>query len=247
MFENYDYSESLIHKASNVLFVGSFFTFIGRFIYLRLKEMIEKQRESKRKLNNVRTTIAYEMHQDIGNDLNALVYKIKNWHIKNGNIESEEYKQLEQSTVQVIAKVNDIVWSLNAEKNNLKALQNHLITYADETITNSNMTCSIEAVTNMPSRVIEQEIKKNIYLLYKEAINNVLKHAEATNVTVQFKYKLKKLQITITDDGKGFDFDTIIKGNGLDSMQNRIKQLQGKIEFLPNRPKGTIVKFELKV
>jgi signal transduction histidine kinase len=99
----------------------------------------------------------------------------------------------------------------------------------------------------MPSRAIEQEIKKNIYLLYKEAINNVLKHAEATNVTVQFKYKLKKLQITITDDGKGFDFDTIIKGNGLDSMQNRIKQLQGKIEFLPNRPKGTIVKFELKV
>ena len=126
MFENYDYSEILLHKASNVLLVGSFFTFIGRFIYLRLKEMIEKQRESKRKLNNVRTTIAYEMHQDIGNDLNALVYKIKNWHIKNGNIESEEYKQLEQSTVQVIAKVNDIVWSLNAEKNNLKALQNHL-------------------------------------------------------------------------------------------------------------------------
>ncbi len=247
MFENYDYSESLFHKAINALFLGSLITLVGRFIYLRLKEVFKRQKESKQKINIVRTKIAYEMHQDIGNDLNALVYKIKNWHLKNENIESEEYKQLEQSTMQVIAKVNDIVWSLNSEKNNLKALQNHLIAYAEETIANSNMTCSIEAVTKMPSRTIELEIKKNIYLLYKEAINNVVKHAAAGHVSIRFKYKLRKLQIIIADDGKGFDFDKIIKGNGLDSMQHRIKQLKGKIEFIPNQPKGTIVKFELKV
>ncbi len=247
MFENYDYSESFIHKAIPFIMQLSFYTLIGRFVYLRIKDVIKRKEGRKQKLNEVRTKIAYEMHQDIGNDLNALVYKIKNWHLKNGNIESEEYKQLEQSTMQVIAKVNDIVWSLNSEKNNLKALQNHLIAYAEETIANSNMTCSIEAVTKMPSRTIELEIKKNIYLLYKEAINNVVKHAAAGHVSIRFKYKLRKLQISIADDGKGFDFDKIIKGNGLDSMQHRINQLKGKIEFIQNQPKGTIVKFELKV
>ncbi len=247
MFENYDYSESFIHKAIPYLMEWSVYTLIGRFVYLRLKEVFIRRERNKQKLNEVRTKIAYEMHQDIGNDLNALVYKIKNWHAKNGHSNSEEFKQLENTTVQVIAKVNDIVWSLNSEKNNLKELQIHLITYAEQTLNNANIACSITPVTNIPARNIELEIKKNIYLLFKEAINNIVKHAQASKVEIQFKYQLRKLQISIADNGKGFDINKIIKGNGLDSMHHRIKQLNGKIEFIKNEPQGTIVKFELKV
>ncbi len=247
MFENYDYSESFIHKAIPYIMQWSFYTLIGRFIYLRIKDAVKRKVGSKQKLNEVRTKIAYEMHQEIGNDLNALVYKIKNWHAKNGNSLSEEFKQLENTTVQVIAKVNDIVWSLNSEKNNLKELQIHLITYAEQTLKNADISSTFNAITNVPARNIELEVKKNIYLLFKEAINNVVKHAQASQVQIQFKYHLRKLQISIADNGKGFDANLIIKGNGLDSMHHRIKQLNGKIEFIQNQPKGTIVKFELKV
>jgi signal transduction histidine kinase len=247
VFENYDYSESFIHKAIPYIMQWSFYTLIGRFIYLRIKDAVKRKVGSKQKLNEVRTKIAYEMHQEIGNDLNALVYKIKNWHAKNGNSLSEEFKQLENTTVQVIAKVNDIVWSLNSEKNNLKELQIHLITYAEQTLANADLACTINAISNMPARNIELEVKKNIYLLFKEAINNIVKHAHASHVEIQFKYHLRKLQISIVDNGKGFDAHTIIKGNGLDSMHHRIKQLKGKMDFIQNQPKGTIVKFELKV
>lgn len=247
MFENYDYTESLLHEALPHIAEYSLYALVGRFIYLRLQDVIDRQRESKQKLNDVRTKIAYEMHQDIGNDLNALVFKIKNWHLKNGNMASPEFAQLQQSTSLVINKVNDIVWSLNAEKNNLKALQNHLIAYAESTIANANMTCLIKAVDHIPEKAIELEIKKNIYLIFKESINNIVKHAQANQVSIQFKYTRRKFQITIVDDGKGFDFGNTIKGNGLDSMQNRIKLLNGKIDILPNHPKGTIVKFEMKV
>ena len=247
MFENYDYSESFIHKAIPYLMKWSFYTLIGRFVYLRLKEVFIRRERNKQKLNEIRTKIAYEMHQDIGNDLNALVYKIKNWHAKNGHSNSEEFKQLENTTVQVIAKVNDIVWSLSSEKNNLRELQIHLITYAEKTLANANLACNIKAVTKIPARNIDLEVKKNIYLLFKEAINNIVKHAHATEVEIRFKYHLRKLQISITDNGKGFDIDKVIKGNGLDSMHQRIKQLNGKIEFIQNQPKGTNVKFEMKV
>jgi signal transduction histidine kinase len=247
VFENYDYSESFIHKAIPYLMKWSFYTLIGRFVYLRLKEVLIRKERNKQKLNEIRTKIAYEMHQDIGNDLNALVYKIKNWHAKNGHVNSEEFKQLENTTVQVIVKVNDIVWSLNSEKNNLKELQIYLVNYAEQTLANAHLACTINAVSNMPTSNIELEVKKNIYLLFKEAINNVVKHAQASQVQIQFKYHLRKLQISIADNGKGFDADLIIKGNGLDSMHHRIKQLNGKIEIIQNQPKGTIVKFELKV
>lgn len=247
MLENYDYSESFFHNALPYITEWSFYTMVGRFIYLRLKETIDRKKTSSKKLSEVRNKIAYEMHQDIGNDLNALVYKIKNWHAKNGNKPNDEFIQLEKSTIQVIAKVNDIVWSLNSEKNNLIALQNHLVNYAEETFTLANLTCSLNTANNLPKNSIELEIRKNIYLLFKEAINNVIKHANASHVEIQIKYQFRKLQISIIDNGKGFDSNSVIKGNGLDNMQNRIKKLNGKIEFKQNQPKGTIIKFEMKV
>jgi signal transduction histidine kinase len=247
VLENYAYSESFLHKAIPYLLEYSFYTLIGRFIYLRINDVVKRKARRNQKLSEVRNKIAYEMHQDIGNDLNALVYKIKNWHVKNGNGANEEFAQLERSTIQVISKVNDIVWSLNSEKNNLKALQNHLINYAEETLANANLVFTINAVKNMPSKSLELETKKHIYLVFKEAINNIVKHAHATEVDIEFKYHLRKLHISIADNGKGFDVDKIMKGNGLDSMHHRIKQLNGKIEFTQNIPKGTIVKFELKV
>lgn len=245
--ENYDYSQSIIHKILQFIFICATFSFITRVIYLKFNELFIWKRESEKKINTIRSKIAYEMHQDIGNDLNALLFKIKNWQFKNGNIQNVEYQQLEKSTIKVIGKVNDIVWSLDAEKNNLHSLQNHLIRYAEDTLSNSNLQYSIEQVEQIPKRKLDLITKKNIYLLFKEVINNIVKHAEASHVKIQIKYQSRKLSVCIADNGKGFDLNKINKGNGLDSMNQRINQLNGKIEFLPNLPKGSLVKFELKV
>lgn len=247
MLENYDYSQSVIHKIIPYILYCSTLLFIFRIFYLRIKELIIWKKESKKKINTIRSQIAYEMHQDIGNDLNALLFKIKNWQFKNGNIQNVEYQQLEKSTIKVIGKVNDIVWSLDAEKNNLHSLQNHLIRYAEDTLSNSNLQYSIEQVEQIPKRKLDLITKKNIYLLFKEVINNIVKHAEASHVKIQIKYQSRQLSVCIADNGKGFDLNKINKGNGLDSMNQRINQLNGKIEILPNLPKGSLVKFELKV
>jgi signal transduction histidine kinase len=220
---------------------------IGRFIYLRLKEFILRKRKQQQKLNEVRTRIAYEMHQDIGNDLTALIYKIRNLDAKNANAGSFEFKQLEQSTYQVITKVNDIVWSLNAEKNNLKDLQNHLLKYAEQTLNNANIKCTLKQAINLPGRRIETETRKNIYLLFKESINNIIKHSKASNVDIILTYKFRKLIVSIADNGKGFDMQKIVKGNGIEGMQYRIKLLKGKVEFLQNQPHGTLIKFEMNI
>jgi signal transduction histidine kinase len=247
VLENYDYSQSIIHKIFQFIFICATFSFITRVIYLKFNELFIWKRESEKKINTIRSKIAYEMHQDIGNDLNALLFKIKNWQFKNGNIQNVEYQQLEKSTIKVIGKVNDIVWSLDAEKNNLHSLQNYLIRYAEDTLSNSNLQYSIEQVELIPKRKLDLITKKNIYLLFKEVINNIVKHAEASHVKIQIKYQSRKLSVCIADNGKGFDLNKINKGNGLDSMNQRINQLNGKIEILPNLPKGSLVKFELKV
>ena len=96
--------------------------------------------------------------------------------------------------------------------------------------------------------------KKAIHLglIISEILLNSIKYASQTTENYQVSIQLlkedeKTVSLKIGDNGKGFDFDKIIKGNGLDSMMKRIEQLHGKIAFLKNNPKGTIVKFEIKV
>lgn len=247
MFDNFDYSESIIHKIISVLPLCMVILIFARFIYKRLKEKYIWNSESEHQINETRMQIAYQMHQDIGNDLNALVFKIKSWHHKNGKPNHSEYQQLEKSAIQAVNKVNDIVWSLQSEKNNLKSLVEHIVSYSNETLHNSNIAFKIRHLEKLPEKQLNIETKKNIYLLHKEAINNIVKHAQASEVEFKMVYKNKNLRVEIIDNGKGFKMNEIIKGNGLESMQQRISVLKGKIEFIENIPKGNIVKFEIKI
>lgn len=247
MFQNFDYSSSIIHKGIQYLPIVLGIAVFTRFIYKRLKEKYIWNSESKHQINETRMQIAYQMHQEIGNDLNALVFKIKSWHQKNGNPNHFEYEQLEKSALQAVNKVNDIVWSLQAEKNNLKSLIDHIISYSNETLKNSKLAFKVFYPQNLPEKQLTFETKKNIYLLYKEAINNIVKHAQASEVACKIVYKNKKIRVEIIDNGKGLKINEIIKGNGLESMQQRISALKGKIEFIENIPRGTIVKFEIKI
>lgn len=248
MFENYNYEDSFLHVyILNNIVEYSICFFAGKLIFLRIQHYYITTKNSELKLNAVRNQIAYEMHQDIGNDLNALLFKLKSWHIKNGGRNNREFEQIEKSTIGILTKVNDIVWSLNNEKNNLSYLQEHFIGYAEETLSNAKINTEITSVEKLPHKKMSIEIKKNLFLLFKEAINNVIKHANTEKVLITFTYKLGKFKIKIVDFGKGFDLNSIIKGNGIDSMQNRIKFLNGNLSFQKNIPHGTIVIIEIKI
>lgn len=248
MFDNYNYEDSFLHVyILNDIVEYSIFFFAVRLIYLRIQHYFLTTQNSELKLNEVRNQIAYEMHQDIGNDLNALLFKLKSWHLKNGNQYNKEFEQVEKSTIGILAKVNDIVWSLNTEKNNLNSLQEHFIAYAEETLLNAQIDTEIIPAEKLPRKRINLDTKKNIFLLYKEAINNVIKHANTQKAVISFTYKYGKFKIQIADYGKGFDINAIVKGNGLDSMQNRIKLLKGKLSYHKNLPSGTVVMIEIKI
>jgi len=241
-----DSKEFFLQLVIIAIILAIIFLFI-RLVYFRLKEQKYWIKKSETKLEEIKNKIAYEMHQDIGNDLNALLFKIKNWHIKNGNHASHEFLQLENSTTQIINKVNDIVWSLKVDNDNLKSLTTFLIQYTDETLGSTKITYDFITPKNLPKIILEHDIKKNIHLFFKEALNNVIKHAEANDVKIEITYHRKTLKVTIVDNGKGFNLNEIIKGNGIESMQNRIKHLNGKLEFIANKPKGTLVNFEIKI
>jgi signal transduction histidine kinase len=226
--------------------------FITLFFLLRLiyYQYLQKQyliKKYNKKLEQAKTKIAYQMHQDIGNDINALLFKIRNLHLKNGNPDNIAYMQLEANTTQIIKKVNDIVWSLKSDNNSLAGLIDYLKLYTEETMKNKNIEHHFITTSKLPNITLGHDHKKNIYLFFKEAINNILKHAQANIVNIEIAYHKKKLSLSIADNGRGFKINETIKGNGIDNMTSRIKQLNGKVEFMANKPSGTIIKFEIKL
>lgn len=243
----FDYADSFTHKFIQTFSQYVLLFLLLRFLYYAYLEREFWRKENEDKLDLVKSKIAYGMHQDIGNDLNALQFKITNWHSKNGNIASPEYDQLQNSTKQIITKVNDIVWSLKTEKTNLPAIIDYLVNYAEDILGTTKMAFNYKVTSNIPKLKIDIETKKHIYLLFKEVLNNAIKHAKASEINVEISYIKRKLKISIADNGNGFNLNEINRGNGIDNMQNRIKKLNGNLYFLPKLPNGSIVQFELKI
>ena len=89
--------------------------------------------------------------------------------------------------------------------------------------------------------------RKNLYLIFKEALNNAAKYSGTEKIAVSIKEENKKLLFTLQDFGKGFDASSIKKGNGLDNMQNRAKELNGELDIASATGEGTTILLTMPV
>jgi signal transduction histidine kinase len=91
------------------------------------------------------------------------------------------------------------------------------------------------------------EYKQNLLLMFKEAINNAIKHSSCKKLTLEASYRNDVIEIILKDDGQGFDFDAVKFGNGIKNMENRAKKLKGELSWNSEPNKGTTVKFSGKL
>ena len=118
--------------------------------------------------------------------------------------------------------MSDIVWAINPKNENLDKIINRLTDLSMETCTSKSVRLRVCKTDETALKMIlPMETMKNIYLIVKEAMNNAIKHSNCEHLTVSFKSIPKGLNISIADDGKGFDPEKIKYGNGLINMESR--------------------------
>jgi len=103
---------------------------------------------------------------------------------------------------------------------------------------NLNTKTRTDCTYNLPKSALSDDLKLNIYRIIQEQVNNILKYAEAKNVHIYIKAKARFINITVVDDGKGFDVQKKRKGIGISNMINRIESFNGKIEIISSSGKG---------
>jgi signal transduction histidine kinase/ligand-binding sensor domain-containing protein len=199
----------------------------------RKLEMQRLSLEKKQAIEKERTRIATDMHDDLGAGLSQIKFLSEAIGMKRQKhlpIE-EEVSSIRSFSDEMIDKMGEIVWALNEKNDTLSDLLSYTRSHAVEYLAQNGITCHIEDPEDIPSLNVSGEFRRNIYLTVKEALHNIVKHAQATDVSITVGVA-RCLTIKIKDNGIGIDNSSPSPfGNGLTNMRNRMKELGGNFEI----------------
>ncbi len=177
------------------------------------------------KLNQIRLNIARDLHDDMGGNLSQVKILSEIEAAKPGS--NPLFQKMNAKLGMIMNNMSEIVWSINPQMDSLSEIVLHIQQYAVETLEpqNINLHFTIDAIPTHLHFNIEQ--RRNFYLLFKEAINNIAKYASAKNVTLELHLVQRRIEVMLRDDGVGFDSNLISRGNGFRNMNERAKMLGG--------------------
>lgn len=219
--------------------------FIVRFIYnyqlRKQKATLEKQLA----IQYERQRISAEMHDDIGAGLSGirLLTELTKHKLKDEQA-AKEVNRIYDSVGDISAKMKEVIWSLDSDNDSLESLLSYLQKQARAWLEHYPCQLHITTPELIPNATINGEARRNIYLLAKEAVHNIIKHSGADKVNIDMKYINSRIHLTISDNGKGFN--TAVAngtGNGMKNMKQRIAHLQGRLDIENNN--GLSLRFEI--
>ncbi|HZV70232.1 MAG TPA: ATP-binding protein [Saprospiraceae bacterium] len=226
---------------SITIFLIAMLTLAVRYYFSRKLENQRLILENKQAMEKERTRIATDMHDDLGAGLTRIKFLSETIGFRKQKdlpVE-EEIESIRANAHDMIDKMGEIVWALNEKNDSLIDLLGYTRAYAVAYLSENGITSAVAAPDDFTGIVVSGEFRRNIYLVVKEALHNIVKHAQASQVTISFEIS-KNLVIRIKDDGIGFDPVNIRPySNGVLNMKKRMTDIDGWMEI--NNDQGTTI------
>ncbi|WP_428656808.1 sensor histidine kinase [Runella sp.] len=197
------------------------------------------------RLQEIRNEIASDLHDDVGSTLSNISFLSemakKKFEKKPESVLPILERILEESK-EMVQTMRGMVWTINPENDNAADFIDKVRAFANEMLQNREIELQFrnEIPENQPLTIEQQ---RNLFLVFKELVHNIAKHSGATKANITIKKHDNWLSAKITDNGCGFDSTQVSEGNGLRNLQQRIAQLEGKIEVQSTEAEGTTTKF----
>jgi len=142
--------------------------------------------------------------------------------------------------------MDEIVWAVNPKNDTLKEMADYLVFYAEDFLRPSEISCCLDVPLNLPGIPVAAEVRHNLFMVVKEALNNAVKHAAARQISFRLEYTQNKLTVEIAHNGRGFRPDEItVVGNGLENMRRRMSAIGGEFDLQSGPGQGTTVKLQM--
>ena len=210
----------------------------------------QEKREQQLKLQNERNRIASEMHDDIGAGLSTIRLLSEMAQKGLGNLDKRlQIERIVHQSNDLIENLSTIIWAMNSRNDTIESLIIYLRRYAFEYIEPIGLNCHFELPDIPPSvsaTILKGEIRRQVFLTFKEALHNIIKHAEATDVDISIQFQDSILEIIISDNGKGITDENPL-GNGLKNMKERMALIGGSFSIFIEKNKSTSIDLKILI
>lgn len=201
-----------------------------------------KQHEA---LEKERARIARDLHDQLGANLTqvALLGEMAEADKHLPEAIEGHAKQISQTARETARALDEIVWAANPSNDTLEGLVNYACKYAQDYLELAGLRYRLEVPAQLPAQIIAPDLRHNIFLAFKEAVNNVVKHAHAAEVKIRLRLAPTSFTLEIEDNGRGpGEAATKTGRNGLRNMRKRMEDVGGAFEMGPGAQNGTLIR-----
>ena len=218
-----------------------------RTIQLQHEISERKLIEQQRAIEAERSRIARDLHDDLGSSLTEISVLASTGQLPQTSTNTLPglFQTISSKARNLISALDVIVWAVNPEDNSLQSLSDYLSGYTDEFFSHSAIACRFKVPMSFPPITIEGRVRHDLLMAVKEALNNVMRHANATEIEYRMAMVDNKLEIIIADNGKGFEGTPAGGGYGLKNLSGRLQKLGGRCVVEPRPGGGTMVQIWL--
>lgn len=224
-----------------------FFTGIARDITerKRAEEAIRRGREERlHELERVRKRIATDLHDDIGSSLTqiSILSEVAHRRMKHDDASvATPLSMIASASRELVDSMSDIVWAINPHKDHLSDLTGRMRRFASDVFTARAIAFHFSAPGAEQDVQLGANVRREVFLIFKESVNNTVKHSGCTEVEIEFRIENDCLSLKLTDNGRGFDAAQESEGHGLVSMRERAAAMGGKLEMMSQTNQGTTI------
>lgn len=207
------------------------------------RRQLKKKIEYQKKLAQDRTRISSDLHDDIGAALSSIsMYSdVVKMQVENKDFDEANtlLTEIASTSRELMDHMSDLVWAINPKNDNFEKIIQRSKSFAHRILQAKNIQLRFSAPDQLDDINMPMEVRHNLYMIYKEAINNAAKYSQATLVKMEIIRKEKKVISRISDNGKGFELSGDKEGNGLKNMKRRAGEIHADFSMQSAPGEGT--------
>jgi len=227
-----------------IVFILGIVAAIVRYLSTQKLQRQLQSLQQREALEKERARIARDLHDQLGANLTqvALLGEMAEAD-KDSPAEIESHaQQISQTARETTRSLDEIVWAVNPANDTLDGLVNYAGKYAQEYLALAGLRCRAELPAQLPAIPIPPEVRHNVFLAFKEAVHNVVKHAQATEARIRLRLEPEKFILEIEDNGRGMGNQSAPQNrNGLRNMKKRMEDIHGEFSISGGANGGTVV------
>lgn len=235
-------------KSDRIIMIGSLILFLlllasGILYYLR-NRLLERNRSLQRELE-IRSQIASDLHDDMGSSLSS-IHIFSELLRRNGSDSHNLLSKIEANAKDTLDALDDIIWLVKPSNDKLSNLSTHISTFSIPLFESKDIDFEIDFPETMAEVPLSMETRRNIFLIIKESVNNLIKYSNCSQASIKATYDEEHLCFEVKDNGKGFDPERPTDRNGIQNLKRRAKQIKADLQINSGTNKGTQILLTLK-